>query len=76
MGSLMWKASRIPTVVDMLLSGVQKTATNVYFYVCSEAGGDSMVLTVDSGTEGWLVFRQASVRDRGRQERWGRGAAP
>jgi len=31
MGSLIWKASRIPAVVDILLSGVQKTATDLYF---------------------------------------------
>jgi hypothetical protein len=30
MGSLIWKASRIPAVVDILLSGVQKTAIDLY----------------------------------------------
>jgi len=31
MGSLIWKASSIPAVVDILLSGVQTNATDLYF---------------------------------------------
>jgi hypothetical protein len=31
MGSLIWKASRIPAVVDILLSGVQTTGIALYF---------------------------------------------
>lgn len=49
--------------------GYKETATDLYVYGCSDAGGDSMVLIIDSITAGWLIFRQSSVSDKGRQER-------